>query len=101
MNLVNEEHRAVAVTLFGLRFLNRLAQVLDAGEDGRERDKAHAALFGQQPGERRFAGAGCAPENQRRQRAAAGQQLAQDASLTYEVVLSDEFGERAWPHALG
>jgi hypothetical protein len=63
MDLVDEQHRAVAVTLFGLRFLNRLAQILDAGEHGRERDKAQAALFREQPRERRLAGAGCAPED--------------------------------------
>src|SRR6185369_15174346 len=101
MDLVDEEHSAFAETLFGLGLLNCFAQILDAREDGGEGNEAHAAAACQQLREGSLARARRAPEDQRRQRAAACEQSSQNAALADEVCLADEFREGAWSHALG
>jgi hypothetical protein len=48
-----------------------------------------------------LAGARRAPEDQRREGAATGEQSSEDAAFAYEVCLADELRERAWSHTLG
>ena len=90
MDLVDEEYGAFAVTFFGLRLLNGFAQIFHAGEDGGQGDEVESAAVGEQAREGCFACAGCAPENQRGQRAAAREQSSQDAAFADEMRLADK-----------
>src|SRR5262249_22236979 len=101
MYFVDEEYGAFAVTHFCFRLLNCIAQVFHAGEDGGQCDEAQAAVFGEQPGESCLAGAWRAPKDQRRQRAAAVDELAQDASFADEMFLADKLRQRSRAHAFG
>ena len=63
-------------------------------------DEVGADLGGQQPGEARLAGAGRAPQEQRRE-VAAGDAPAERPALADEVLLADELVEVARPHPGG
>src|SRR5215213_11131021 len=99
MNLIDEEHCAFSITLFGLRLLDSFAQVFHTREDCRQGNESQATAIGEQTREGRLACAGSAPENQRRQRTATREESSQNASLAHEVRLADKLRERTRPHA--
>ncbi len=101
MDLVDEEYGAFSVTQFCFGLLDCFTQVFHAGEDCRQRDEAKTAVFGEEPGECCFACSRRAPEDQRRQRAAAVDELSQDAAFADEVLLADKLRQRSRPHAFG
>ncbi len=69
VDLVDEQHRALVALIALLRRLgHRLAQILDARHDRRERDEARVRLGRQQARQRGLAGARRPPQDQRRQR---------------------------------
>ncbi len=101
VDLVDEEDgaaRHLAPGLLGLGH-HRL-DFLDAGQDRAERDEMRARHLGDEPGERRLAGAGRAPEDDRLQQVALDRH-AQRAARRRGALLPDEFVERAGTHALG
>src|SRR5713226_48182 len=64
MDLVDEEDGpAAAPRALGLRFGHHLADLLDAGQDGREGNEAGAGDLGHQKGQRGLAGAWRSPED--------------------------------------
>src|SRR5262249_7490346 len=81
-------------------FLDDQAQLLHPLEHGRECNRIGARRLRQQMGEGGLAGARRSPEDQRLE-LTGGEQVAEDAARTEEVLLPDELLERVRPHALG
>lgn len=67
VDLVHEQERAPADPGIFLRLGEHLLQVGDAREDRADRDEAQAHRVGEQAGDRGLAGAGRAPEDDRRE----------------------------------
>ena len=100
MDLVDEEGgaRAEGRGFFGVD--HDLLDFLDAGEDGGELDEAGAGLLGDDLGERGFADAGRAPEDDRGGVVALDQHAERLAGAE-EMLLPGELVEGAGPHPLG
>jgi hypothetical protein len=82
------------------RRLEHFLQIGDAGEDRRDLFEVEIGLVGEEAGDRRLAGAGRAPEDQRAE--AAGAQHAGDGALgADEMVLTDDLGQRLRAQAVG
>ena len=100
VHLVQEQQRRPPVRRArGARRLDRRADVLDAGHDGRQRDELRVGGGRDQARERRLAGARRSPEDQGVQLPGAdrgGERLAG----TQQVALADELLERARAHAV-
>ena len=77
-----------------------VADLLDAREHGAERDEARLRRVRDDARERRLAGAGRAPEDDRLQEVALDR-LAQRLPGREQFLLADELVERARPHPLG
>ncbi len=75
------------------------ADLLDAGEDGAERDEPRGRHVGDEPGQGGLAAAGRAPQDDRPQRVALDR-LAQRAAPADEIVLADQLVEAPRAHAL-
>src|ERR1051326_7299172 len=97
VDLVHEEDRLRAALLVGVGLRHDLADLFHARQHGGERDEARAGRVRHQRGERRLAGARRAPEDHRVQLAAL-EGGAEDATLAEQIVLPDDFVERARPH---
>ena len=101
MDLVDEQDRPAAEAaprLFGFRHDG--ADFLDAGQHRAERDEVRAGDVRDQARQRRLAGAGRAPQNDRLQLIAIDGEP-ERPSRPDQRVLADELVERARPHALG
>src|SRR5262249_23196530 len=83
-----------------LGFAHHVADLLDAGEHGAERDEARFGRVGDDPRQRRLARAGRAPEDDRLQQIALDR-LAQRLAVRQQGLLTHELVERARPHAFG
>jgi hypothetical protein len=77
-----------------------VANLLDAGHHGAERDEARLRAFGNQPGQRRLACARRSPEDQRLQDVSLDE-IAQRGARAKHRVLADDLVEGARPHPLG
>ena len=84
----------------GLGAVEGLAQVLHAGEDRRKLLELELRLVGEQPRDRRLAGAGRAPQDEARQ-PAARQHTRQRAFGADELVLADDLRERLRAQPVG
>ena len=80
------------VTLLG--FLHGATDVGDAGKDGIDRDEVGLRRVGDDEGQRRLAGAGWAVEDERRQLVGLDRS-SQQAAMSQDVILTDEFVEHA------
>ncbi len=101
VNLVEEEQRRLrARGTRRARGLHRGTDILDPGHHGRELDELRVGAPGDEPRQRRLAGAGRSPEDQ-------GVQLpgldgaAQRLARTEHVLLADDFLQRSRPHPIG
>src|SRR5690349_17154327 len=100
MHLIQEQQRRTALSGTCLaRRLDRRADILDSGHNRREGDELRAGGLRDETRERRLAGAGRPPQDERVQLACldAGRQRLPG---TEQVALPDEFGELARPHAV-
>src|SRR6185503_186515 len=79
---------------------DRAADLRDAAHDRREGDELGADRLRQDPRERRLAGPGRAPKQQRRQ-VATRDRPPQRPGIADEMLLPDELLERPRPHARG
>jgi hypothetical protein len=101
VDLVDEHDRApagAAPPVLGRG--HHLFDLLDAGEHGAERHEARLRELGDHPGQRRLAGAGRTPEDDRLQHVALDGE-AQRRAGRQDVFLADDVVERAGTHALG
>ena len=101
VNLVDEDNRAAPgrpAQAFGLR--HHLADFLDARQHGAERDEPRLRRVGDDPRERRLAGARRPPEDDRLEQVALDR-LAQRPAGCQQLLLADEFVEGPRPHPLG
>ena len=96
MDLVEEQHRAAALAL---RAVDHGADLLHARGDRGERLEVGADCLREQPRDRRLAGAGRTPEDQRRQRARVHER-AQTGARREQLRLPDHLVEPPRPHAL-
>jgi hypothetical protein len=100
MHFVEEQHRRrAALAPRRARLFDGLANVLDAGNDRRQRDEMRFAGLCREPRERRLAAAGRAPQDHR-VRDAIGQQPVQWPARREQVLLADEFRQLPRPHAV-
>ena len=95
-----KQRRPAAGGHFVAGFFQHLADILHAAGDRAELAKAAVGFLGQQPGERRLAGAGRAVKNHRPQ-PLRPQHPPQQLPLAQEVLLADKLGERPRPHPRG
>ena len=101
VDLVDEQHRPLPLLVAPRgRLGDRLAQLLDARHDRRERHEPRVRLRRQQPAERGLPGPGRAPQNQRRQLSRL-ERAPQQLSRPEQVCLPDKLAERPRPHPLG
>src|SRR5215468_7443777 len=101
MDFINEENRTAGQLRADLgRVLHHLAYLLDARSDRAERDELRRRAVGDDSGERGLTGAGRPPEDQRGQTVFINQ-APQYPSLGEQMILPDEFIERARAHPLG
>ena len=101
MDFVDEQQRALAgggEQIAGL--VENFAEFFDAAGDGADLPEVAAAGGGQQMGERRFAGAGRAVEDDRAE-PVGGQQAAEQFAFAEKMLLADELVERLRPHPRG
>ena len=82
------------------RALDRFADVLDAGHDGRKLHEFRVGAARDEPRQRGLAGARRPPEDQRVQLPLL-ERLAQRLARSQHLLLADEFIESARPHAVG
>ncbi len=100
VHLVDEDDGRAAGAARGLGALDRLADVLDTGEHGRQHDEIGIHRSGHQPCQRGLAHARRAPQDHRMQvRRFEGH--AQRATGAEQVRLAGHFVERARTHAFG
>ena len=100
VDLVDEEDRAAPPPrALGLGLGDDLADLLHAGQHGRERHEARAHDVRHQRGQRGLAGARRPPEDHRVQLATL-ECCAQHAAGAEQVLLTDDLVERARPHAI-
>ncbi len=97
MDLVDEEHRALAEAPAVARPLHDLAQLGYAGRDGADQLERGAGHLGEDVGERRLAAAGRTPEDHRGHRVAL-ERTAQHGPGADGAVLAGELVESARPH---
>ena len=64
-DFIDEQQRAAAHAAAVQSAFEYLAEIRNAGEDGRNRLELQIGVLGQQAGKRRFAAAGRAPEDER------------------------------------
>ncbi len=100
MNFVDEDDGARAVLAGAVGIAHDLLDFLDAGEHGGKLDEVGLGDAGDDLGKRRLAGAGRAPEDHRGGIIALDLH-AQRLARTDQVLLPDEFVERARAHAIG
>ena len=101
MDFVDEDDRSAAGgPSQALGVGHDLADFLDAGQHGAERHEASLRRVRDDAGERRLAGAGRAPENDRLQEIALDG-FAQRLAGREQLLLADELVERARAHPLG
>ena len=100
VDLVDEKQGALARRRHLLGIGEGLPEVGDAREDRRQWRKAHTDGFGEQPRDRRLAGARRAPEDDRRQ-LARRDHAADRAFGAGQMFLPDDIGERAGAQSLG
>src|SRR5262245_1355377 len=100
MDFVDEENRAAAVEREAVASLvDDLPELLHPREHRRERHELGACRVREKMRERRLAGAGRTPEDQRVEHAALDH-LAQDAAWAEQMLLTDELVERRRTHPL-
>ena len=95
-----QDRRAARLRERRLGARDRVADVLDAGQHGRQRDELRVERVGHQPRERGLADARRSPQDHRMQLAGRerdGQRLARRE----QVPLPDDVGDRARPQPLG
>ena len=100
VDLVDEEHRALAETVQALGLVDDLLEVFHAGGHSGEAHAARAAGTGENLRQCRLAAARRSPENQRAQLAGADH-AAEKFSWAKQMLLADEFIQRFGAHALG
>ena len=100
VDLVDEKQRAASLLAAGLGAVEGLAQVLHAREDRGKLLELELRLVGEQPRDRRLAGAGRAPQDEARQPAAC-QHARQRALGADELILAHDFGERLRAQPVG
>ncbi|GBE48673.1 hypothetical protein BMS3Bbin12_01854 [bacterium BMS3Bbin12] len=100
VHLVDEQHRAPALAERGPRPLDRLTDILDAGEHRRELQELRPAGVGHEPRERGLAAARRPPQHHRVQ-AARDDRLAQRLAGCEQMDLAGELLQRARTHAVG
>ena len=100
MHLVDEDDRGAAAVLLHLRLLNGIADVLHAGEHGREHDEMRIDRARHDARQRRLAHARRAPQDHRVQ-APRFERRAQCAPRAEQMLLADHLIERAWAQPLG
>jgi hypothetical protein len=101
VDLVDEQRRTATLVRAPLaRLLDELAQLLHPSEHGRERDKLRACAARDHARERRLAGSGRPPQDQRRQPIALDE-LAQRLTARKQRLLPDDLVDAARAHALG
>src|SRR5690606_33602477 len=101
VNFVDEQGGALAIQLAPLAgHVNRLANLLDPGQDGVDGDEVAARAVGDDHSQRRLARARRAIEDERRKLVGLNG-AAQQAAGTDDVALAGELVERARPHAGG
>ena len=100
MDFVDEDNGPRAVLLGALGVGHDLLDFLDAGEHGGELDELGLGHAGDDLRQRGFAGAGRSPEDERTDVVALDLR-AQRLAGADQVLLSDEFVERARTHAVG
>ena len=100
VDFVDEDDGARAVLAGALGIAHDLLDFLDAGEHGGELDEVGLGDAGNDLGERGFAGAGRAPEDHRGGIVALDLHAQRFAGAD-QVLLADEFIERARAHAVG
>ena len=99
VDLIHEEDGAGAAGGIPLRFTEDLADLLDAGEDGREKNEVGFGFPRDDVGQGGFAAAGRAPEDQRG-KVVGLDHPPQDAPFAQQVLLPGELGHTAGSHAL-
>ncbi len=99
MDLVDENHGALAGLEIVARCLDRVAQIGDARCHRRKLAKHRARLFREHYRERRLAGARRTPQDHRMQHVRRDH-LAEELSRTQQMLLADNFVERARPHPI-
>ena len=102
MDLVDEQQRARAELIAALRGLrDRLADLLDAGVDRRQRDELGLQRLAEQARERGLAAARRAPQQRAMGSSRPGARFDRMLAGREQVLLADQLGERAGPHPLG
>ena len=101
VDLVHEEDGALApARAVGLGFRDHLADLLDAGQHGREGHEARARDLGHEEGQRGLARARRSPEDHRVQGAVL-EGAAQDLAGAHQVLLAHDLVQGSRPHAVG
>ena len=98
MDLVDEQHGALAGGAQLARVAHHAPQIGDAGADRRDRREMRAGLLRDDARERRLAGSGRSPQDHRRNLIGLDR-AAQRAARADDLLLADELFERARPHA--